>query len=266
MGFTLTNQTEHIEFDLSDGNVYSIDKANIGVKKKGRFIYVFNGADESSKLNKLKFHYSQFDTPTFSSNDELMATIIAYKAITATALGDVRLTDGTGTASIDHSTNAQIIVEQEHHEIHEGDLYRAGYQKDVSNGGTAILGITTPDTDKEIHFRPAVDVELEARVQLVENPDTFTGGTITTPRNSNRNSLDSSVTVTRVDPTVVIGSGVLIGNVVLGSRRSSGGNSEASYEWVLKRNTNYALIVINEASANNETNIRCNWYEHTPKN
>ena len=80
-------------------------------------------------------------------------------------------------AEIDNSTASLQIIEYMHHEIHSGSAYRAGFQKDIANGGTAIFVITTPDTDKEIHFRPAVDVEVECKVELYENPASVTGGT-----------------------------------------------------------------------------------------
>lgn len=174
-------------------------------------------------------------------------------------------TDGYERLRLDPSTLSVHVIEYEHHEIHSGSFFRAGAQKDVPNGGTSILGITTPNSAKRMHFRPSVDVEVEAQIRLVENPDSMTGGTAMTPRNANRNSDNESDATVVVDPTVTIGAGILLANIVLGSAKSSGGNANASFEWVLKENTNYALIVTNQASGANETNIRCAWYEHTDK-
>lgn len=166
----------------------------------------------------------------------------------------------------DPVTESIEVVNYEHHEIHMGSFYRAGFQKDIPNGGTAIVAITTPDTTKWLHFRPAVDIELEAAIMLYENPTSVTGGTSVTPRNANRNYTDSSVATVVTDPTIDTTGAVVIGNQVLGSGKSSGGNASAEFEWVLKQNTTYVLVVTNQATGANETNIRLAWYEHTNKN
>ena len=171
------------------------------------------------------------------------------------------------TISVDASTESLQVIENDHHEIHSGSYYRAGFQKEIPNdGGTAIWAITTPDTTKEIHFRPAVDVELQAAIQFYENPTSVTGGTSITPRNANRNFADASVAVVVTDPTINTAGAIVLGNLVEGSGKSSGGNASSAYEWVLKRNTKYVLVVTNEANATNECNIRNIWYEHTNKN
>ena len=93
----------------------------------------------------------------------------------------------------------------------------------------------------------------------------MTGGSAITPRNANRNSSNESVATVVSDPTVSIGSGIGLGYIVIGSGKSSGGNAESGYEWVLKENTTYALIVTNRTTSANEINIRLSWYEHTDK-
>lgn len=177
--------------------------------------------------------------------------------------------DGNGLSvapGIDQSTNAINVIEYEHHEIHAGDYYRAGFQKDVANGGTSILAITTPNTTKWLHFRPAVDLELEAAIMFYENPTSVTDGAAITPRNANRNSANTSGATVVSDPTVNLTGAVVLGNLVLGSGKSSGGNAESGFEWVLKQNTAYVMVVTNQAvGASNEVNIRFQWYEHTDK-
>lgn len=167
---------------------------------------------------------------------------------------------------VDRCTNTLQTIDYEHHEIHSGSYYRAGYQKDVANAGTAILAITTPDSSKELHFRVIVDHELEATIKLYENPDSVSSGTAVTPRNANRNRPDSSVATVVTDPTIDVSNATLIGNQVLGSNKSSGGNADSQYEWILRRNTAYVVHVLNNTTSNNQVNIKCQWYEHTPKN
>jgi len=165
----------------------------------------------------------------------------------------------------DRSTGAVEVIEYEHHEIHSGSYYRAGFQKDVPNGGTAIVAITPPNTASWLHFRPAVDVEVEARVQLFENPTSVAGGTAIAPKNANRNSTKTSGATVVSDPTIDTTGAVALGNQVLGSGKSSGGDANSQYEWVLKQNTTYVLVVTNKTTSANQVNIRCMWYEHTDK-
>lgn len=179
----------------------------------------------------------------------------------------VQMADENGNSFVvDLSTRAFVTIDYAHHEVHGGSLYRAGVQKDVANGGTAIFGITTPDTTKWLHFRPEVDVEAEAHIQLVENPDAMTGGSSITPRNANRNSANVSGATVVVDPSVTVGGGMVLGNVVIGSGKSTGGGAAPGHEWILKQNTKYALIVTNHTTGDNEVNIKCVWYEHEDKN
>lgn len=187
-----------------------------------------------------------------------------FEEQTSTAKSTVRVIN---TGNTDTSTGALNIVEYEHHEIHAGSYYRAGFQLDVPNGGTATWVITTSNTTKWLHFRPAVDVELEAAIELFENPTSVTGGTSITPRNANRNLPDASTATVVVQPSAVDLTGAIqLGNLVEGSGKSSGGNSASQFEWVLKQNTTYVLRVTNQAlGAANEVNIRCMWYEHTNK-
>ena len=177
-----------------------------------------------------------------------------------------RNSDGSNIPlGIDRSTFAIDTIEYEHHEIHSGSFYRAGFQKDIANNETAIFAITTPDTTKWLHFRPAIDCELEATIMLYENPTSVTGGNALTPRNADRNSANTSGATVVTDPTINTTGAVVLGNIVLGSKKDIGGNSDAAYEWILKQNETYVIVVTNNSGSANECNIRCQWYEHTSK-
>jgi len=176
-----------------------------------------------------------------------------------------RSSDGTAQPlRLDRATNTLQTIDYEHHEIHSGSYYRAGFQKDIPNGGTATFAITTPNTTTWLHFRPAVEVELEATIMIYENPTSITGGTAVTPKNANRNSTNTSGATCVSDCTYDTTGAVVLGNQVLGSGKNSGGDGQSQFEWVLKQNTTYLMVVTNNATgAANETNIRCMWYEHT---
>jgi len=203
-----------------------------------------------------QFFISAFINKQWRTQEFDMSTAIMQGLINNTDLRTVR---------VDPSTNSLQTIIDEHHELHAGNFYRAGFQKDIPNSGTSILAITTPNTTKELHFRPAVDMQGEASVMLYENPTSITGGTALTPRNGNRNSASTSVATVVTDPTADLTGAITLGNQVLGSGKSTGGSSGSTYEWILKKNTIYVLIVTNQTTSANEVNIRCSWYEHTPK-
>lgn len=267
MSLIITNQNLVIRFSFSNGEVININKEGVDVYVYEDYVYISNSDENTPK--SLRINYSEVSSPSLTSNEELQDLILSYISKADINIGKVGITDGTSgiSASVDDSTESLQVVEYEHHEIHAGSYYRAGFQKDIPNGGTAIWAITTPDTTKEIHFRPAVDVELEALIMFYKNPTSVTGGTSITPRNANRNFPDASVAVVVSDPTINTSGAVVLENLVEGSGKSSGGDSSSAFEWVLKRNTTYVMVVTNRATgASNECNIRNNWYEHTPKN
>ncbi len=88
-------------------------------------------------------------------------------------------------------------------------------------------------------------------------------GTAKMARNANRNSTNTSGATVVTDPTIDTTDAVVLSNLVEGSGKSSGGESTAGFEWVLKQNTIYVLVVTNLTTSNNQVNIRCQWYEHT---
>ena len=100
---------------------------------------------------------------------------------------------------------------------------------------------------------------------MYENPTSATGGTSVTPRNANRNSANTSGATVVTDPTVNTTGAVVLGNIVLGHKKEVGGDSSSQYEWILKQNETYVIIVSNNSGTHNECTIRCQWYEHTDK-
>jgi len=171
---------------------------------------------------------------------------------------------GSNGTELKHDTYTGFFIgmNEEHHEIHEGCYYRFGFQKDVGNAGTAIVGFTTPDTTNWFHFRPSVDSEAEVRIQIYENVTSLTGGSAVTPRNADRNSAKTSSLVVVSDPVVNSTGAVMLTNIVIGSGKASGGFVSAENEWILKQNTMYALVVTNNTTSDNQVNIRCAGYEH----
>ena len=163
----------------------------------------------------------------------------------------VKKGEGQEIITLSHNENAN----------HRGILYRCGAQKDVAGSGTLKLSILTPADPVRVHFNPQVECEGEFQIRFLENPDAVTGGTAVTPRNANRNAGYSSACVCKADPTVTVGSAVVLGMKVLGDGKKSGGDAAPGHEWVLLPATQYVVEITDQSGAANETIISCYWIE-----
>jgi hypothetical protein len=97
----------------------------------------------------------------------------------------------------------------------EGDVYTAYVEfkdaEEVANGGSVYVGFQVP-ADKS--FSPvSVQVVLSLfghEYQVIQNPDSITGGTVVTSMNSLVGFPATSSTVITKNPTVVEGSGIVV--------------------------------------------------------
>lgn len=173
---------------------------------------------------------------------------------------------------IDGSTNALIIVENEHHEIHEGEHYFVtGYQDPAIN---EVLDFTwqMPNTTKWIHWTWKISVENETLWEIYENVAVINPlANAIAPFNSNRNSANLSATLMRYElqgslaaanADTNVGGATLLETGIAGAGRDAG-NEERDNEIILKQNTIYCLRAI--ATAAGYINFGMQWYEHTGK-
>lgn len=176
------------------------------------------------------------------------------------------------TPGADGSTEALLLIDYEHHEIHSGSHFFLAEITDNSLDDVEDYQIITPNTDVQIHFTFLVDVEAETEILLYENVSIATFGTAKTLMNSNRNSNNAStLKIYRInnsgtdaaDIDTVITNATVLYNQVIGALRSSG-FTKRSNEIILKKNTRYSLRVIANTAGN--INVNFQWYEHTPKN
>ena len=168
---------------------------------------------------------------------------------------------------VDASTHTLQIIDYEHHEIHAGSHFKAGYQNtDRDTDETVAITITTPDTDKEIHFTMTAQSTGAATVQLFRTPTLSAAGTAVTPFNRNENSDTVSVATVKHTPTITA-NGTKISEKWVGGdgfKTSVGGEHRGDSEIILKRNTTYLILGTANADAI-KLAVGADWYEHTPK-
>ena len=200
-------------------------------------------------------------------------TVTAVTDITNTI--DVYLVDPTtgDGVELDDSTNSLQTIDYEHHEIHSGSHYFVvGYQ-DLSINQVLDFTWQMPDTTKEIHWTWEISTESETLWQVYETA-VVTNALANTvvPRNSNRNSLNTSDTTMKfelqanlvaADADTDVTTATLIESGISGAGKDAGDDLRSN-EVIMKRNTLYCLRAT--ASAAGYINFKMQWYEHVPKN
>lgn len=198
--------------------------------------------------------------------------ILAMAATPAFAAGkDVKIhgwnkTQGDWSAlRVDDTTRALMIMDYDHHELHEGSHFTwSDVQLDIDTGENWDLVVTTPNTTKWAHVLFNFDVENQTQFTIFEGA-TSTGGTAVTEINSNRNSATVSTTTLINEPTVT-GYGTEIFQMVAGGgstpAAASPGNGRRGSEFILKQNTVY-LFQLQGLADNNDCSMTVEWYEHT---
>ena len=182
----------------------------------------------------------------------------------------------TDEIRIDASTNTIQTIEYEHHEIHSGNSYHAEAKAAGGSGTKATITFQTPDTTKYIHAFIHMVSNVEAQYTMGEGSTvTAASGTTLAALNRNRNILTATVVIsegtTGGDAAGALTQGATVtnfGTMLIDERQigigKTGGEDRGDSEWVLKRNTVYALEIESQATAS-EVSIRIDYYEHTDK-
>ena len=160
--------------------------------------------------------------------------------------------------------NNVIAISQVHQKIHEGKHYFVTGSDALNTGDTVEFVIETP-TDRDIHMSFAYTSNKAFTMEAWEDV-TYTGGTDTTPVNSNRQSTNSSALVVKKNPTTVDTTGAtkIIESIAIGTggRRFNPTEvlSSRENEIVLKRGTKYYYKLTSDEDGATVTYYG-SWYE-----
>jgi len=188
----------------------------------------------------------------------------------------------TDDVRIDGSTNALESISYEHHEIHAGSSFTCHYSNDVTNiGEMTAIAFNTPNTTKWAHLIYEVESTGACYVSLCENPSIDDDeGTQLTIYNRDRNSATAS-TVTSIETVPVAnkatsyteaqaaGANITTTTelartyVGAGERKSEGGGSRGTHEFVLDQNQQYIVLIYSLTTDDATHNLTLDWYEHT---
>ena len=177
------------------------------------------------------------------------------------------ITTLTNTAR-DDVDNAGIVIELEHHEIHEGKSYSVC----ISDASAASLSVSfrTPET-QEIHIVISYGTESASHLEIIEGTAiTATTGTEEDIHNRDRNSTNVSTLLQNKSGAFVADSKVLIdattaGGTVIAKHynwvdKKVGAERRGIAERILKFDTQYEILLTSDDGAKG-LHIDLNWYE-----
>ena len=200
--------------------------------------------------NNLKVSIEEFETDVSTNGNTQLKTTVYDEA--------------GNPLEIDDTTGSIQSVEYEHHEIHSGSHYNlCDYVLGQGLNDTIEFVVTTPNTTKWGHLTFSVFSSTGAIIDTFEGTTGVVGGTTLTPRNNNRNSVNTSAMTVIQDPASIVDDGNDAGGYLAGANRSAGFVSRDN-EVILKQNTTY-LFRITSLAASNNISWCFEWYEHTNK-
>lgn len=158
-------------------------------------------------------------------------------------------------------SNVPVVIDFDHHQVHEGETYKALDAVTTINTNTVKYGITVPVFANPIQG-PHMVIQADTyngsvRVDIYEVA-TFTGGALLTANNRNRNV--GSAPQTTIKTGVTSTNGTLIESFLSGSASRAAGADRKASEWVLKSNTIYRVDVVGQI-AQTVVIMSFNWYE-----
>ena len=164
-----------------------------------------------------------------------------------------------------------------HYVVHLGLAFTADTSGDI-NGTNINISFKTPAATKQIHFLYRADAAASADFHIYEggNMSIAADGADVAPINRNRlgtptasvmeGAADGSYTanLVQVGGTVTVGTATTLRHTHFGSGRKAGGAGEAFWEFVLKAETIYAVILTDTSGGANLANLEVSWFEVPP--
>lgn len=167
-------------------------------------------------------------------------------------------------AIIDREATAVVVIEHPHYRVHTEHGFYANRSASLNIGGTIGISFTTLSIF-EIHLIVDISGSDNATFTIYEDVTSYVGGTPFTPKNRNRNSIQTSTLtdvftgVTGVDVTTPTG-GTAIRTDILGSGNNVLWDRSSQGELILKRNSKYLFLLTSNTNGN-IASVSLDWYE-----
>lgn len=166
----------------------------------------------------------------------------------------------------DEVTNALLTIDIAHHEVHEGEYYRAGYSASVNN--SASVDVLLQTAAKYCHVVLEANVAGAAQAYFYEAPTVSAAGTAMAEVNLNRpkSATETATMVVTHTPTVPsVGTTPIVNGRYLpgGTGGNRPGTQARAGEIILKLNTYYLFRITNISGQSAILNAVLEWYEET---
>jgi len=164
----------------------------------------------------------------------------------------------------DGITDATIVIPYEHHEVHDGCMFRVGRTINaLANGASQHIVIKTPDSTTYAHWGSETLTDVACQIHLYEDSVVVSSLNPVTTYNKNRTSSAlSTVSVYTASSVSTLGTDIM--QKWMGTGKIAGGEAGTAQEWILKPNSYYTFKIINKAGSGTLSGSwRFLWYEHT---
>lgn len=168
--------------------------------------------------------------------------------------------DNTRVGEFDNIHSAPLVIQTDHHEVHEGEAFRVCQSTINLNGNPLTFSWTTPLSGTEkMHLVIAATSAGQGQLTFLEAPAIGAAGIAATAFDKNRDTANTS-SATNLQTGAVLVGGTTLCLIDWGNRSQAGGGDRGVNEWVLAINTIYAVTLT--GTANTPGAIELNWYEH----
>lgn len=182
-------------------------------------------------------------------------------------------------ADVDAMSNALIVIDSAHHEIHGGASFFSGtFDTSMTTSDTMVLAFKTPtvspSSEKRIHMLVQWSCKASGHLSIIEGPTWDTGSGSQHPI-YNRFRGHATTSVILEDTTssfvandaMVLNPTTLAGGTTIWSEygwadKGIGSSGVALDEGILAVDTTYAFVLTADATSNAGL-IALKWYEHT---
>jgi len=187
------------------------------------------------------------------AKDSTFTDLIEARSNTPTKTDAINVQIGPG----DPISNIPVVMEFEHHQVHEGESYLASLEQLSLGTGTVKFSVDVP-ANKYPHLIMSVDIYNGAALCRKYHTATYTGGSTMTAYNRNRNSANTpSITI---KSGVTSSDGTLFESFFAGSGKTTSGGGRSMSEVILKAGSTYKFEVVGQ-DAQTKAVINFLWYE-----
>lgn len=179
---------------------------------------------------------------------------------------------------VDSLTQALSVVQDVHREVHHGDAYYVDIvNTTMGSGDTIVLAFKTSDSERLAHMLISWSSKVSAHIEFLEAPSwNSSSGSQLSFHNRNRDAPKASALLENTggsfvateklvkDPTSFTGGIVLSRDYIWGDKKSASAVHRDEGEYILKRDTLYAVRLTSDA-VSNECYFSMSWYEHSPE-